>query len=337
MQVWTERHVKPDRAGILRDKSPEETGRGADARLFVIVGRSFMSLFATHRGAVVLALFVTFLWSTSWIIIKVGLDELPPLTFAGLRYSLGFLCLIPYAFRYRRTRFNAPMHVRDWLTLAGFGILFYAITQGAQFAALVHLPATGLSLLLNLSPLLIAVLGYALLGESLRWQHVVGLVLCLTGVLLYFGVDALEHGSRFGILLGMVCLLSNSLSAIAGRVINRHGRYPPALVTLVSMGVGSLTLLALGLSVEPWPGLNTQQVLLIGWLAIFNTAIAFVLWNTALRQLTATESGLINNAMLPQITLLSWVFLGEHVGLREIVAVSLVMMAVLSLYKLKSR
>ncbi len=290
-----------------------------------------MSLFAPHKGAIVLALFVTFLWSTSWILIKLGLDELPPLTFAGLRYSLGFVCLIPYALRYRRTRSIAPMHLRDWLTLAGFGVLFYAITQGAQFAALVHLPATGLSLMLNLSPLLIAVLGYVLLGERLRWQHLVGLVLCLTGVFLYFGAEALDQGSRLGILLGVLCLLSNSLSAIAGRAINRHGRYPAGLVTVVSMGVGSLTLLAVGLWVEPWPGLTTPQMLLIGWLAIFNTAIAFVLWNTALRQLTATESGLINNAMLPQITVLSWAFLGEQVGLREIVAISLVMMAVLSL------
>ncbi len=43
------------------------------------------------------ALLVTFLWSTSWVLIKLGLRaSLPALTFAGLRYSLAFLCLVPF-------------------------------------------------------------------------------------------------------------------------------------------------------------------------------------------------------------------------------------------------
>ena len=45
--------------------------------------------------AILLALFVTFLWSTSWILIKIGLKEIPALTFAGLRYLLGFFFLLP--------------------------------------------------------------------------------------------------------------------------------------------------------------------------------------------------------------------------------------------------
>ncbi len=48
-----------------------------------------------HGKAVLQALFVTFLWSTSWVFIKLGLTDIPALTFAGLRYSLAFLCLLP--------------------------------------------------------------------------------------------------------------------------------------------------------------------------------------------------------------------------------------------------
>ncbi len=47
----------------------------------------------SHLVSVFQALFVTFLWSTSWILIKSGLDEIPALTFAGLRYTLAFLVL----------------------------------------------------------------------------------------------------------------------------------------------------------------------------------------------------------------------------------------------------
>ena len=47
--------------------------------------------------AILQALLVTFLWSTSWVLIKIGLAEIPPLTLAGLRYSLAFLFLLPFA------------------------------------------------------------------------------------------------------------------------------------------------------------------------------------------------------------------------------------------------
>jgi len=51
---------------------------------------------SAHLRAALQALFVTGLWSTSWVLIKIGLRDLPPLTFAGLRYGLAFLCLLPF-------------------------------------------------------------------------------------------------------------------------------------------------------------------------------------------------------------------------------------------------
>jgi len=54
-----------------------------------------------RETALAQALFVTFLWATSWVLIKVGLHEpaLAPLTFAGLRYTLAALVLLPFAYR----------------------------------------------------------------------------------------------------------------------------------------------------------------------------------------------------------------------------------------------
>ena len=52
-----------------------------------------------HHRAVIEALFVTFLWSTSWVLIKLGLDDIPALTFAGLRYMAAWVCLLPLAWR----------------------------------------------------------------------------------------------------------------------------------------------------------------------------------------------------------------------------------------------
>ncbi|HXV99759.1 MAG TPA: EamA family transporter, partial [Anaerolineae bacterium] len=51
---------------------------------------------SAHLKTILQALLVTFLWSTSWVLIKFGLRDIPALTFAGLRYSLAFLCLLPF-------------------------------------------------------------------------------------------------------------------------------------------------------------------------------------------------------------------------------------------------
>ena len=99
----------------------------------------------SHLTPVLQALFVTFLWSTSWVLIKFGLKEIPALSFAGLRYVLAFVVLAPAVPASRELRSQLRRLTRsDWLRLALLGIVFYTLTQGAQFVALDFLPAVTL-------------------------------------------------------------------------------------------------------------------------------------------------------------------------------------------------
>ncbi len=111
-------------------------------------------------------------------------------------------------------------------------------------------------------------------------------------------------------------VLSNAGSAILGRNINRDGKL--SVVTVISMGTGSLLLMAAGIISEPFPAISATNFLYIAWLAIINTALAFTLWNKSLRILTAVESSIINGTMLIQIALLSYIFLDETISFREI-------------------
>ena len=94
-----------------------------------------------HRRAVLQALLVTFLWSTSWVLIKIGLEEIPAATFAGLRYTLAFFCLLPFALRRTASETARGLTRRDWVHLVLLGLVFYTLTQGAQFVGLDYLPA----------------------------------------------------------------------------------------------------------------------------------------------------------------------------------------------------
>ena len=70
--------------------------------------------FSPHTRAVLQALLVTFLWSTSWVLIKIGLADIPALTFAGLRYVLAFLVLIPLYLRTAQATRLRALTRRDW-------------------------------------------------------------------------------------------------------------------------------------------------------------------------------------------------------------------------------
>jgi drug/metabolite transporter (DMT)-like permease len=279
--------------------------------------------------AVAQALFVTFLWSTSWVLIKWGLAEIPPLTFAGLRYTLAFLLLLPWLLRRGDSRAGVRRLTRRQLrSLVLFGLIGYTITQGSQFVALELLPAVTLSLLLSFTPVAVALLSGLTLGEPLHRAQWLGLLVFLLGALVYFGLSV-PTGMVVGLAVGLLMLVTNVYWSITGRAINRSGEIPVLLVTAVSMGVGSVALLAVGVAVQGLPPLSARAWLIIGWLAAVNTAFAFTLWNQTLRTLPAVVSSVINNTMLIQVAILAWLFLGERPGPRELVGLALAVVGAL--------
>lgn len=282
---------------------------------------------SNHTRAIFQALLVTFLWSTSWVLIKISLKDIPPLTFAGLRYSLAALILLPGLFK-RRAAIQALTR-KDWRNLVLLGLVFYALAQGGQFLTMKHLDNITLSLLLNFTTIVVAFLGIVGLRERpslLQWG---GIALFLGGVLLYFLPQGDLAGSSLGYLLAAVAVLANAVGALLGRGVNREKRIPPMVVTGVSMGLGAVLMLGIGIAVEPWPTFNLVNLLVILWLGVVNTAFAFYLWNLSLQHLTAMESSIINNTMMIQIAILSWVFLGDRLTWLEIGALLLAAVGIL--------
>jgi drug/metabolite transporter (DMT)-like permease len=114
-----------------------------------------------------------------------------------------------------------------------------------------------------------------------------------------------------------VGVLANSASAVLGRSINRDAKINAIVVTIISMGVGSIILLISGIIIQGLPSISSQNVIYLLWLAIINTALAFTIWNLTLRTLSAMESSIINGTMLIQIAILAWIFLGEAITIKE--------------------
>lgn len=279
-----------------------------------------------------LALLVTFLWSTSWVLIKIGLDELdlPPLTFAGLRYSLAALILLPLAL-------PALRHARSWragrpllASVVVLGVLLYAVTQGAQFAALVYLPAAAVGLVLSTTPVVVALI--SLRGERASGLQLLGVGLLVAGALLYFGPFQFGETAVLGLAIAVIGMVASAVAVLLGRRLARDfvAELGGVLgLTAISMAVGAVVLLGAGVALEGLPPLAPDAWVIIGWLALVNTALAFTLWNQTLRTLTAVESSVINNLMLVQIAVLAWVFLGESLSLVEMVGLAFALAGIL--------
>lgn len=276
-----------------------------------------------HTRAVLQALFVTLLWSSSWVLIKQGLEDIPALTFAGLRYVLATICLLPLAIRRGALRDLRHLPRREWAELIAFGLIFYTVTQGSQFLGLERLPAVTTSLLLSFSPVMVALLGIALLGEGITRAQWGGIALYLAGVLVYFYPVQIPAREVVGIAIVLVGVLSNAAGTVMGRGINRRRTLSPLAVTVASMGIGSVVMLAAGIATQGMPALSAQNWAIIVWLAVVNTAVAFTLWNLTQRTLSAIETSIINNTMLIQIAILAWIFLGERLGARAILGLAL--------------
>ncbi|MFW9851684.1 MAG: DMT family transporter [Candidatus Thorarchaeota archaeon] len=272
----------------------------------------------TRPFSIFQAFFVTLLWSSSWPIIKFGLEkeEIPPITFAGLRYiSASLILFSAVLISSKQRKILKTINRRWWLKLVLYGLIFYTITQGAQFFGLLYQRAITVSMLLSFSPILVLILAIFLIKEKPSKLQILVVIIALLGAFLYFFKSINLDLTTMGILalvIVIIGVLANALSAIMGRSINKSQELNPLIVTSTSMLVGSIVLLIVGLTTEDIPKLSLLSIGYILWLSIVNTAFAFTLWNHAMQKLAAVEISIINNTMLVQITILAVIFLSER-------------------------
>jgi drug/metabolite transporter (DMT)-like permease len=250
------------------------------------------------------------------VLIKIGLNDIPPLVFAGLRYTLAALCLIPITLQRDSIR---KLTRHQWKQLITLGVVFYSFTQGAQFVGLAYLSAATVNIMLNFTTIVVALLGTFVLQERLSPAQWFGVIISIIGAMIYFYPINFPSNELIGIAIMIVGIFANAISSVLGRKVNRDGLRDPITVTSVSMSAGAIILLISGITFQGMPSLSPTNWGFVLWLAVVNTAIAFTLWNRSLQTLTAVESSIINNTMLIQIPILAWVFLGEALTTQKII------------------
>jgi drug/metabolite transporter (DMT)-like permease len=282
-----------------------------------------------HLFAILQALFVTFLWSTSFVLIKYGLEEVSAITFAGLRYTIAATVLLAYMIFSGKLNEFKNISKRNWISLIMLGFIMYFLTQGAQYLGLYYLPAIQVSLFLNFTPLIILIFASRLLNEKPTIWNIVGVFIFLIGIVIYFFPLEDLQGEPVGYIIMTVGLISNAMATMLGRSVNKERKLSPILITTISMGIGGVLLLITGFSTEGFNPISIRNIGIIVFLAVVNTAVAFTLWNKTMQELLSIESSIINNTMLIQIAILSWLFLEEPFTFKTVISILIVSAGVL--------
>jgi drug/metabolite transporter (DMT)-like permease len=272
---------------------------------------------------------VTFLWSSSYILIRIGLEEINPLAFAAYRYFLASLILLfPLYLQFRKRKISKFNLSRIGMFLV-LGFTGYFIAQGFQFLGLFFLNSVTVTFILNLTPLFVLGLSVFFLNEWPSTVQLIGIILTLFGVIIFF-YDALGD---VGMVTGVLVTLISGVGWAFYMIISR--RYlvkdNESVITLTSMSMlfGAFMLLgATGLTGN-MVNVSFNGWMIILWLSIVNTAVAFFLWNHALKTLKAVEQSILQNSMLIQIALLAFFFLQEPISEQKILGMIIVFSGVL--------
>ncbi|MBI5627652.1 MAG: DMT family transporter, partial [Candidatus Rokubacteria bacterium] len=243
-----------------------------------------------------------------------------------LRYFTAFLLLLPWmAVAGGLKRNPAPGH---WGRLFLIGVCAYPLSNGALFWGLQYVPATTGAFLHSLLPLPTLLLALIWLGEIPTRLQVIGLAVALAGSALFFspGLSAGDPLALGVISLGVVAF---GVFVVLSRALARGGRVPTLPLTALPLGFGGGLLLLVALPTERAAAPSLDGWAAVLWLAVVNTALAYLLYNHSLRILTALQSIVLLSLSPLGTALLAGLLLGERVAALQVIGLLVAIVGVL--------
>ncbi len=222
---------------------------------------------------------VCVLWGATWLVVKWGLRDLPPLLFVGARMLLAALLLLPFALRGGVARVSAA----DWRWLLGIGLLQVTIPYGLMFAGQAMVASSLAAVLFSTFPVWLVLLGWVLVpGETLTPRKLGLALLGLLGVAVLQGAAAgagpPEAAGSPG--LGALLITAGSVScALANVLVRRRGlTLSPVVMTFgQSLGAGVVLLLAAAALERGAPVAFTPRALgALAYLAVGGTVFTYL-------------------------------------------------------------
>lgn len=239
-------------------------------------------------------LLLTLIWGTTWAVIRLGLEGIPPLTGVALRFGIAGALLLALV-RHFGVRFTWSR--RELGLWAMNGLFSFSVSYTIVYWAEQHIPSGLAAVLFATYPLMVAVIAhFALPGERLGWRASAGIVLGLAGVATIFSDDLQALGGARAREVSLVMLVSPLVSAIATVAIKRWGKgiHPLSLTAVPMLMTAALvgTLAAVFERNAPIV-FDLRSVGALVYLAVMGSAVTFTIYYWMLSHAAATRVALI--------------------------------------------
>lgn len=282
-----------------------------------------------------LAVLACFLWSTAFVGVKIGLRYSPPFSFAGIRFMISGLLLVPFwwhkyphPFRTFSRNFRRIMVISFFQTTLLYGLFYEGLTM---------VPGALAAIINGTGPLTAALAAHFFMpDEEMTQGKFFSLLIGLGGVLL-ISISRQPWASAVGMVefTGILILLASSFSSVMGNIIVAKEKHQldPIFLTSVQIFMGGLTLLLFSIPMEGMPRLirEPEYYGALAWLSLLS-AVAFSLWFTLLKRPGVKVSELnLWKFIIPVCgALLSWSILpDEHPQLSAVCGMACIAVAII--------
>lgn len=262
-----------------------------------------------------LAILACFLWSTAFVTIKIGLQYVAPISFAGIRFILAGIILLPFCgnlfsfFQSIKTNIKTVLLVSFFQTIILYGIFNTAMTMVSG--------ATG-AIMIGSSPFVTAIVAHLMVqDDKITLPKMVSIIFGICGIIILtlskHEIDSKGASEIFGIILLLIGSISSALGNI---IVSKKKRDIKAFhLTASQIFIGGLILFLISIPIEGIPNLNQPLpfYLSLSWLSIVSAA-GFSLWFILLQKPETKVSELnIWKFIIPVSgAILSWIFLPEE-------------------------
>ena len=268
-------------------------------------------------------------WSSTWLAIKIGLRDLPPISFVAIRFVIAAAILLVVSIgRVRLTPLRRP----DYAALAFTGVLMFGVNYITVFWGELHV-SSGLAAVLQATIPIFGMLfaHWMLPDERLKVQRVIGAFVALAGVMLICARLLSFHGllSFWG---GIGIALGGGAAAFSNVLMKKRAiSLAPAMLAAWQMLFGFVPLLAIGYLVEGSPTKfhwSSSAIFCLLYLAVIGSSLTFLLLYWLLPRMTVTNLQTISLITPPGAVMLGWIWGGEKFPAWSLLGAALVLVGV---------
>ncbi len=274
-------------------------------------------------------LLLCLVWGTTWIFIKIGLDDLPPVSFAALRFIVAALILF---FILKIMKIELPKTKRQWSIIAVSGFLQFFINYGLLFWGEQYV-SSGLAAVLQatIPAFGLFIAWFYLPDEKITFLKIVSILLGLFGLAVIFN-DQLALGGKLAFLGGLAVVVGAFCASYASVLTKAYGEnLNPASLVFSQMIIGVLPLTIAGFAREGNP-LNFHwtwsAVICVLYLAVFGSILAFWLYFWLLTKMDVTKAMMIAFVTPMIAVIIGSIYRGETLALQTILGGFLILASV---------